>query len=228
MNVYYTKALDTLIVLQQCTTNNPTLPVFDSHFIQQEIQLFQTWFLEAWLGLHLTGAEKSCIEHTLQQLCLHLMSQPQVFIHRDYHSRNLLILNKETNPTIGVIDFQDAMQGPWAYDLVSLIKDCYLNWSEEQQAQWVHYFYQQLSNPLGWSLGDFQHALDWCGLQRHLKVLGNFCRLHLRDKKSAYLHNLPLTLNHTMRALARYPTFHALYEFMQERVLNPFKDKQPA
>ena len=227
-NVYYLHALDTLVTLQQCTTKKPPLARFDSAVMYQEMQLFRTWFLEAWLGLHLTATEKNCIDHAMQQLSKHLLEQPQCFIHRDYHSRNLLVINTHPEPRIGVIDFQDAMQGPWSYDLVSLTKDCYLNWSEEQQTAWVNYFYQQLPQRFGWSMAEFQYGVDWCGLQRHLKVLGIFCRLHLRDKKSAYLRDLPLTLQHTLCCLARYPAFHPLYEFMQQRVVDSFQEKQPA
>jgi aminoglycoside/choline kinase family phosphotransferase len=224
--LYYTLALDTLVKLQQCETTG--LPLFDSAHMQQEMHLFQTWFLEHWLGLEINHAEQQCINRTIDDLCEHLSHQPQQFIHRDYHSRNLLLVAQDTAPSIGVIDFQDAMQGPWTYDLVSLTKDCYHNWSEAQQQQWAHYFYQQLPQHFGYSFAEFQHALDWCGLQRHLKVLGIFCRLHLRDYKSAYLYDLPLTLEHTTRVLARYPEFQALHDFMQERVILPFKEKQPA
>ncbi len=223
---YYTKALDILITLQQRLTSHPQLPVFNINFMQREMSLFQSWFLEQWLGMQLTAAEKSCIQQTMQQLTSHLASQPQQFIHRDFHSRNLLVITSAAHPRLGVIDFQDAMLGPWTYDLVSLTKDCYLRWPEAQQSEWVGYFYQQLPNQFGWSLAEFQHAVDWCGLQRHLKVLGIFCRLHLRDKKSTYLHHLPLTLQHTMDCLARYSCFHPLYEFMQERVIHSFEAKQ--
>ena len=226
VDLYYSLALDTLLAIQQCPTDN--LPLFDSAFMHQEMQLFQTWFLEGWLSMNISAAEQRLIQHTMQQLSQHLASQPQLFIHRDYHSRNLLLMNEETHPTIGVIDFQDAMKGPWTYDLVSLTKDCYINWSEERQVRWVNYFYQQLPDHFGVSLPQFQKTLDWCGLQRHLKVLGVFCRLHIRDHKSGYLHDLPLTLQHTLRVLARYSEFNALHEFMQKRVLNLFKDKQPA
>jgi len=225
---YYLLALDTIIAMQQCATDNPHLPLFDDAFMLQEMQLFQTWFLEGWLGMQVSASEQVCIGRSMQQLADQLASQPQLFMHRDYHSRNLLIIKSDSDLSMGVIDFQDAMRGPWTYDLVSLTKDCYINWPKERQDDWVSYFYQQLPNQFGWSLAEFQQAVDWCGLQRHLKVLGVFCRLHLRDKKSSYLHDLPLTLQHVLRVLARYEEFNSLYEFMQERVLNPFKEKQSA
>ena len=224
----YIAALDTLLAIQKCPTDNPKLPLFDIAFMQQEMGLFQTWFLEAFLGITLSRREEQHLASIFQILTTHLTAQPQCFIHRDYHARNLLIVGEKTPLDIGVIDFQDAMRGPFTYDLVSLLKDCYLHWSDEQRTQWMTYFYHQLPQTDGWSLSEFQHGLDWCGLQRHLKVLGIFARLHLRDKKSAYLRDLPLTLHHTMSCLAHYEAFEPLFIFMQQRVLPAFEEKQPA
>ncbi len=228
MDARYTAAMDTLITIQQCPTSDPKLPLFDAPFMQQEMDLFRTWFLDALLGLTLSPREEKHLSQTFRTLTTHLSCQPQRFIHRDYHSRNLLIVGEQTPPEIGVIDFQDAMLGPFTYDLVSLLKDCYLHWPDEKRTQWMTYFYKKLPRTEGWSLSEFQHGLDWCGLQRHLKVLGIFSRLHLRDKKSAYLRDLPLTLHHTMSCLARYDVFGPLHELMQQRVLPAFEEKQPA
>lgn len=222
----YTAALDTLIALQAC--DKASVPLFDAAFMQQEMDLFRTWFLEAFLGLTLTPKEELVLTAIHQTLITHLAAQPQCLIHRDYHSRNLLVVGEHTPPQMGVIDFQDAMQGPFTYDLVSLLKDCYLHWSDEQQLQWVTYFYEHLPSTHGWSLAEFKLGFDWCGLQRHLKVLGIFARLHLRDHKSAYLRDLPLTLHHTLSCLARYEAFQPLYAFMQTRVVPAFKEMQPA
>jgi aminoglycoside/choline kinase family phosphotransferase len=222
----YKASLDTLITIQ--STPSLALPRFDIPFMLQEMSLFQTWFLEAWLGLTLKTSEKKQLTQTLQQIATHLSLQPQCFIHRDYHSRNLLIIGNQSPPEIGVIDFQDAMHGPFTYDLVSLIKDCYIHWPEEQQLQWITYFYHHLPSTHGWSLTEFEHGVHWCGLQRHLKVLGVFSRLHLRDHKSTYLQDLPLTLHHTLTCLEKYDAFSPILELMQERVLPAFRERQPA
>lgn len=223
----YTAALDTLIKIQQCPVQNPVLPRFNIAHMKQEMSLFKTWFLENLLEISLSAREEKQLALVFELLATHLSAQPQRFIHRDYHSRNLMIVN-QVPLEIGVIDFQDAMEGPFTYDLTSLIKDCYIHWPEETQKTWVSYFYHHLPDKEGWSLDEFQQGLNWCGLQRHLKVLGIFSRLHLRDNKSAYLRDLPLTLQHVMNCLSQYDAFHPLQELMSTRVLPIFKEKQPA
>lgn len=145
-----------------------------------------------------------------------------MLIHRDYHSRNLILLGD----SLGVIDFQDAMCGPYSYDLVSLLKDCYIQWPHEKVTAWVAYFHQCLPTTLRSSLAEFNLAFDLCGLQRHLKVLGVFCRLHLRDKKSAYLNDLPLTFNYVMACLERHEPLRPFYQFMQQVVQQPSLQKE--
>ena len=223
---YYNSALDTLIKLQ--ATPKSSLPYFNEAFMHQEMALFQTWFLNAYLNINLTLREEKHLKEVLTVLSTHLIEQPQCFIHRDYHSRNLMIIDDGHGlPQIGVIDFQDAMQGPFTYDLVSLLKDCYIQWPDTTRAEWLNYFYNQLPNTSGWSRHEFELGFDWCGLQRHLKVLGIFCRLHLRDKKSNYLNDLPLTLNYTLACLERYDAFYALLELMHKYVLPTMQDKCP-
>jgi aminoglycoside/choline kinase family phosphotransferase len=138
-------------------------------------------------------------------------------MHRDYHARNLMVLQHQGYTTLGVIDFQDAMMGPFAYDLVSLLKDCYIQWPYEKVLQWLHYFYDALPVQHGWTLPEFVRAFELCGLQRHLRILGTFCRLHFRDQKSAYLNDLPRIFNYVMASLETCEALHALYHFMQER-----------
>jgi aminoglycoside/choline kinase family phosphotransferase len=226
-NARYIAALDTLLKMQTCPTPQSSYPIFDTAFMQQEMNLFQTWFLEGLLNINLTASEQKQLNNVFSLLTHHLEEQPTCFIHRDYHSRNLLIVNEETLD-IGVIDFQDAMRGPFTYDLVSLLKDCYVQWPDKERHQWMTYFYQNLPHQAGWSLSEFQHGFDWCGLQRHFKVLGIFARLHLRDNKSTYLKDLPLTLHYALTCLAQYPAFHSFYDMMQERVVPIFEEKQTA
>lgn len=224
----YKACLDTLLQIQQCETERPLLPKFDTAHMLQEMSLFKTWFLEKLLGLSLNPKEEKQLNILFMELALHLADQPQCFIHRDYHSRNLMILNTVTPLQIGVIDFQDAMKGPFTYDLVSLVKDCYVQWNETIQQNWIAYFYQRLPHTFNWSFDEFRQGVDWCGLQRHLKVLGIFSRLHLRDNKPNYLKDLPLTLFYTKQCASRYPVFESLYELIEKKITPLFEARQPA
>jgi aminoglycoside/choline kinase family phosphotransferase len=208
----YTQAMLTLLTMQPCSA---TLPMFDKAFMRQELAVFEHWFLQEALKLELTMEEKDLIETSFDWLTSQIALQPQTFIHRDYHSRNLLVIDKDA---MGVIDFQDAMRGPFTYDLVSLLKDCYVQWPREQVLSWLTYFYTHLPNTNSWTLPEFTQAFDLCGLQRHLKVLGVFCRLHLRDNKTGYLRDLPLTFQYVTDCLENTPELQVFYQFMQDRV----------
>ena len=208
----YTFAMQTLLTIQKTPTTS--LPVFDQIFMLTELNLFREWFLDAFLAISLTKQENSIIHHAFDWLMTQISQQPLVFIHRDYHSRNLIVAGNK----LGVIDFQDAMQGPIAYDLVSLLKDCYIQWPHEDIMHWLVYFHAHLPKETHLSFAEFNRAFDLCGLQRHFKILGVFCRLHIRDKKSAYLRDLPLTFHYTMACLERYDELQAFYHLMQEKV----------
>ncbi len=218
----YHVAIATLLQLQQCPTLHAALPEFDTLFMLKEMSLFREWFLEAYLGLTLDAKEESLLNDTFTSLAREIATQPQVLIHRDYHSRNLIVVNDNYPIDLGVIDFQDAMRGPFTYDLVSLLKDCYIQWPREKILDWLSYFYHNLPEKQGYSLTMFIRAFDLCGIQRHLKVLGIFCRLHLRDQKPAYLRDLPLTFNYLSDCLEHYPELHPFYQFVQEKANLPF------
>lgn len=220
----YKTAINTLIQIQATPVSSPLLPTFDKPFMSGEINLFREWFLDAHLNITLTAEDVVLLTNTFDWLTTQIAAQPQVFIHRDYHSRNLLVINQ----TIGVIDFQDAMTGPYTYDLVSLLKDSYIQWPREKITQWLAVFYQNIPATNQDDLATFTKAFDLCGLQRHLKVLGVFCRLHLRDHKSAYLQDLPLTFNYVMACLESYEELHPFYRFMQQKVQQPFLQKSSA
>jgi aminoglycoside/choline kinase family phosphotransferase len=215
-DLYYQQALKTLMTLQQ--TPAQTLPIFDYAFMLKEMHLCIEWFFTAYLGLKLSESELLLINETMQAIAKTLAHQPLVFIHRDYHSRNLMLL--EAHKALGVLDFQDAMLGPFVYDLVSLLKDCYIAWPREQVVQWALYFKNEM-NHASYEEDEFIRVFDLCGLQRHLKVLGVFCRLYLRDKKAAYLRDLPLTLRYVLECTEIYPCFHPFFDFMQRRVQLP-------
>lgn len=216
----YGRALDTLVNLQACPVLTPDpLPVFDVSFIIQELNIFKTWFIGNYLQLKLDAQEEAVFKETFEWLSEEIAHQPRVFIHRDYHSRNIMLL--ENNSQLGIIDFQDAMSGPLTYDLVSLLKDCYIQWSQDQVLHWTELFYERSPVAKQQSLQAFIRDFELCGLQRHLKVLGVFSRLSIRDNKPGYLQDLPLTLHYTMACLESCETLRPFYEFMQDRVRLP-------
>ena len=218
----YKSAMATILKIQSSPTDK--LPEFDKNHMMSELKLFHEYFLKAYLDLALTKEDELLLQETFSWLTREILKQPKVFIHRDYHSRNLIIVN--SNPKdIGVIDFQDAMRGPFTYDLVSLLKDCYKQWPREEVLKWLEHFHQNISPSFDWTLDEFTRAFDLCGLQRHLKVLGIFCRLKFRDKKSAYLRDLPLTFNYVTACVESYSELKPFYNFLQNKVYIPFNKK---
>ncbi|MBY0377210.1 MAG: phosphotransferase [Gammaproteobacteria bacterium] len=215
----YREAIDTLIVMQSCPSSG--LPYFDQQFILSELTIFKEWFLQAYLKIEITSKEESLLNETFAWLSNKITQQPQVFIHRDYHSRNIMLLNNNDKLELGIIDFQDAMRGPFGYDLVSLLKDCYIQWPREKIMAWLTYFYNQTEIAKQYSLPAFIRAFDYCGLQRHLKILGVFSRLYLRDNKPNYLQDLPLTLNYVMASLECHDELQPFYQFIQNRIRLP-------
>ena len=222
----YQRALDTLHNMQACGIYTPEFSSFNLSFMEDELQLFRTWFLERWLGVTLSHSEEKLLNHALTYITEQIAKQPQCFIHSDYHSRNLALIGPTNTPTIGVLDFQDAMLGPFTYDLVSLLKDAYIEWPETTRVQWVNSFYNALPNNHGWSRDAFEHGFHLCGLQRHFKILGIFCRLDLRDGKPRYLEDLPLTLKYILEALQTDEALLPLYDFMQTRIYPAFEEKK--
>lgn len=215
---YYIKAINTLFKIQSCCINDPQLPSFDQKFMMQEMELCSEWFFKSYLDLKFTSEELFIIQKTMQWIASEVAQQPLVFIHRDYHSRNLMLVKIKEHEELGVIDFQDAMRGPLTYDLVSLLKDCYVTWPRDRVIEWVTYFYTNCNLAHSYSLPDFVKAFDLAGLQRHIKVLGVFCRLNLRDKKSGYMKDLPRTLAYVRECAEMYPELHPFFELIQNRV----------
>lgn len=220
VDYYYHNAINLLLEIQKCSINDPKLPSFDKAFMLKEMNLCAEWFLKAYLSLNLNHEELQLFHHTIEWIASEVASQPLVFIHRDYHSRNLMLV-KNHNDDLATIDFQDAMQGPVTYDLVSLLKDCYISWPREKILEWVTYFHGKCSLASTYSLTDFIRAFDLCGLQRHLKVLGVFCRLYLRDNKAGYLRDLPLTLKYVFECTEVYEELLPFFSFLQKRVCLP-------
>lgn len=210
----YGDAFKALLQIQTADTSN--LPVYDEALLQQEMNLMPEWFLSKHLGVSLSNQEQSDLQSVFELLIKTALDQPQVFVHRDYHSRNLMVTTSE-NP--GVIDYQDAVLGPVCYDLVSLLRDCYIAWPVQQVRQWVTE-YRVLAQQQGIipEVDDklFQQWFDWMGLQRHIKVLGIFARLNHRDGKAHYLNDLPLTLSYVMNVAANYPEMKPLVDIFQK------------
>lgn len=179
------------------------LPAYDHERLRTEMQLFDTWFLERHLGYQPSCDETDVVEACMQALLNSAAEQPVAFVHRDYHSRNLMIV-PEANP--GILDFQDAVVGPLTYDLVSLLKDCYIQWPLQRVYTWAEDYRQRLVAAGRIEVGPtrWRRWFDWMGLQRHLKVLGIFARLNYRDGKAAYLKDLPLVLDYTLAVCERY------------------------
>jgi hypothetical protein len=194
------------------------LPPYDRAPLARELALMPEWFLDRHLLLELTAAEREMIIASFEFLIAEGLSQPQVLVHRDYHSRNLMVVG-ERNP--GVIDFQDALRGPIGYDLVSLLKDCYISWPRERVLEWVSGYralLQSRGGRAGGSPAQFLRWFDLIGVQRHIKVLGIFARLWYRDGKPGYLRDLPLTLDYVREACQLYPELAAFSEFLERRV----------
>lgn len=207
----YHDAFDALIHMQKADIS--ALPAYDKQRLLDEMALMPEWFLATHLGIKLTEDEKSVIDSSFDYILEEILQQPSThFVHRDFHSRNLMI-TAERNP--GVIDYQDALSGPISYDLVSLLRDCYIHWPHSQVETWALQFRDKAcAAKVIRRIDDdtFLKNMDIMGLQRHLKVLGIFCRLAHRDKKIGYLNDLPLTLSYVLEIAGHYPEMQGLLE----------------
>ncbi len=216
----YADALAVLATIQvRGTAAAQELPPYDREALARELALMPEWFCKHHLALQLSADQKQMIGGTWDFLIREALSQPAVFVHRDYHSRNLMVLG-ERNP--GVLDFQDALRGPIGYDLVSLLKDCYISWPRERVERWVLEYRQRLQSlggPGGASGREFLRWFDLIGVHRHLKVLGIFARLWYRDGKPGYLRDLPLTLDYIRDACGRYGELAELGRFIEDNVV---------
>lgn len=214
----YSQAEEILSGIQQVTPEPRVFPLYDRGELQAEMDLFGEWFVAELLGITLDKNEQQMLQQLCEDLIDSATEQPQVVVHKDFHSRNLMLLEDNS---LGVIDFQDALIGPITYDLVSLLKDCYLHLPTDQVEQRVLDFKQSLegNNQLEKMADkDFLRSFDKMGLQRHIKVLGIFARLCLRDGKSAYLNDLPLVIRYTLEAAQRYPETQPFYHWFIERI----------
>jgi hypothetical protein len=214
----YADALAALVAIQAC---GPTagLPDYDGPFLLRELAIFREWLLDRHLGLAPSAAESSMLDAAFGHLVASALAQPRVCVHRDYHSRNLMVVPGH-NP--GILDFQDAVLGPVTYDLVSLLRDCYVAWPRERVEDWALGYFQLAvqSGVLGPEHeGPFLGWFDLMGVQRHLKASGIFARLYRRDGKPGYLGDIPRTLGYVVEVAARHPALRDLGGFIEQRVL---------
>jgi aminoglycoside/choline kinase family phosphotransferase len=213
----YQSAFAELLRIQRCTA--ATLPPYDDALLLREMRLFTEWFCGGLMQYTLDAAEQRMLEAAYAFLAQAARAQPQVFVHRDYHSRNLMY---RAGNSPGVIDFQDAVRGAVTYDLVSLLKDCYIEWPRAQVNAWaLDYAAQaQAAGIVGYvNTADFLRDFDLMGAQRHIKVLGIFSRLWLRDGKRGYLRDIPLTMRYLVTVLPEHPELAAFAAWLGQRIL---------
>ncbi len=215
----YGDAMESLIRMKRgVNVQTCELPPYNETRLRSEINLFGEWFLGRLLGRETTPNEQSVLEKTWRLLVESALQQPIVCVHRDYHSRNLMITGAD-NP--GVLDFQDAVIGPITYDLVSLLRDCYITWPKERVENWVRQYHRRLLDEglvIETNAERFMRWFDLMGLQRHIKVLGVFSRLNLRDGKTGYLQDIPRTLNYVVAVCENHPEMASFLDFLQDGI----------
>ena len=215
----YGDALGALIVLQAGTSTDAAdkfLPDYDEALLLREMEIFREWYLGRHLGLKLSTGQNRVLDEAFTQLTRSALAQPRVWVHRDYHSRNLMV-TRANNP--GILDFQDAVLGPVTYDLVSLLRDCYIAWPRARVEDWVKGYHElalQSGIPAGEDDAQFLRWFDLMGVQRHLKATGIFARLNHRDGKPGYLADIPRTLGYVREVSARYPELQPLQALLHE------------
>ncbi len=227
VELLYDDALAALAVMQTAQGGAAReLPPYDHALLMREMQLMPDWFLREHLRIDVSPAERAMIDRLFEMLSQCAQSQPAAFVHRDYHSRNLLVTASK-NP--GILDFQDAVWGPVTYDLVSLLKDCYIAWPADRVRAWALGHRERLKDR-GFRIdageAEFIRWFDWMGLQRHIKVLGIFARLFYRDGKPQYLKDLPRVLRYTQEAAANYAETAPFAEFIAARIEPEFPRAQ--
>ena len=217
----YSDAVDALIKFQ-LHSQPGVLPEFDRAFVLREMNLFPEWYINRHLGVTLDAAQQAKLDKVFEAITANVLAQSQVFMHRDFHSRNLMFLD-QGNP--GVLDFQDAVYGPVTYDLGSLLRDAYIQWDEEIVLDWVIRYWQsakQVGLPVNPDIDAFYRDFEFMALQRHLKILGIFCRLNYRDGKAIYMGDLPTVMDYVRKTANRYTELKPLI-----RLLDAFEDKAP-
>jgi aminoglycoside/choline kinase family phosphotransferase len=217
----YLDAIDSLILIQ-AQSQPGVLPEYDRALLHRELMLFPDWYVAKHLGIEMSDKQRETLNKVFDALLANNLAQAQVYVHRDYHSRNLMVLDKG-NP--GILDFQDAVYGPITYDLVSLLRDAYVQWDEEMVLDWTIRYWERAKRaglPVNPDIDAFYRDFEFMGVQRHIKVLGIFARLYHRDGKDAYLKDMPLVMEYTRKACGRYKELVPLL-----RLLDELEEKAP-
>jgi aminoglycoside/choline kinase family phosphotransferase len=210
----YRAATDTLIDIQRAS-QPAVLPAYDRVLLKRELDLFPDWYIGKHVSIVFGDAERHALEAVFEKILAVNLGEPSVYVHRDYHSRNLM----HTGTAPGVIDFQDAVYGPLSYDLVSLFKDAYVEWDEERTIDWLARYWEKAKNaglPVRADFGDFFRDYEWMGVQRHVKVLGIFARLCHRDGKDGYLKDMPLVAKYLRATCTRYSELTPLLRLLDK------------
>jgi hypothetical protein len=215
----YLPAIETLIRIQ-LASRTAELPEYNRDLLKRELDLFPDWYVGKHIPVAFGDDQRNSLDKVFEHILAVNLGEPQVYVHRDFHSRNLMLIS----PGPGVIDFQDAVYGPISYDLVSLFKDAYVDWDEERQLDWLARYWEQAKKsglPVRSDFGEFFRDYEWMGVQRHVKVLGIFARLYHRDGKDGYLKDMPLVAKYLRGACGRYRELTPLL-----RLLDQLENKQ--
>jgi N-acetylmuramate 1-kinase len=216
----YLDANDALIRIQQASRPG-VLPEYDRTLLLREMMLFPEWYVTRHLGATMTPQQAEILDTVFGRILANNLAQPQVYVHRDWHSRNLMV----ADPNPGILDFQDAVYGPITYDLASIYRDAYIQWEEEMQLDWVIRYWEKARAarlPVSEDFGEFWRDFEWMGAQRHIKVLGIFARLYHRDGKDGYLNDMPLVMHYLRKVCERYDELKPLLF-----LLDALQDRQP-
>ena len=221
----YADASSALVALQ-CASRPGVLPDYDHALLNRELDLFPDWYVARHLGITLDATQQAVLREVFDKILANNLAQASVFVHRDYHSRNLMVSPENFPANPGILDFQDAVYGPITYDAVSLYRDAYIHWEEDQELDFVIRYWEKARKarlPVHADFHDFYRDYEWMGAQRQLKVLGIFARLHQRDGKDAYLKNMPTAMAYLRQTCERYLELRPL-----ARLFDQLEDRQAA
>ncbi len=210
----YLASNEALIRIQQASRPG-VLPEYDRALLTRELMLFPEWYVGKHLGVNLNAEQTATLNTVFERILTNNLAQPQVYVHRDWHSRNLMV----SDPNPGILDFQDAVYGPITYDLASIYRDAYILWDEEHQLDWVIRYWEKARAaglPVHADFGNFWRDFEWMGAQRHIKVLGIFARLYHRDGKDGYLKDMPVVMGYLRGVCGRYIELKPLLVLLDE------------